>query len=123
MHLERLLALMLSVLLAAFSTTQHAGPSNTEDLSRFVLVIRELPDGQLTHTWQNAEGFDLLPYRSSLGSYNAPAGVMLASSQQRDCHEEYLACSWFRLEPVSLFSRPQCSWLPQPRPEGSLEHA
>jgi hypothetical protein len=92
MNLERLLASMLSVVLAACSTTPNTGPSNTEDLARFVLVIRELPDGQLTHTWQNAEGFDLPSYRFPPGPYSIPAGVMLAASQERDCHEEYLAC-------------------------------
>jgi hypothetical protein len=87
MNMKRPLAVMLSVVLAACSTTQNAGPGSPEDIARFVLVIRKQPDGQITHAWQSAEDFDLSPYR-----YPSGPRITLASSQQRDCHAEYLAC-------------------------------
>jgi hypothetical protein len=92
MNRAKPIASLFCVLLAACSSTQRPPPGGTEELARLVLVIRELPDGQLTHSWQSAEDFELSPYSAPLSRHNAAPGIRLASSGERDCHAEYMEC-------------------------------
>ncbi len=64
---QRLIAASCSLLLASCSATRSAVPTRNE-LPHLVLVIRETPDGQVRHSWERAEDFDLLrfQYQSSL---------------------------------------------------------
>lgn len=59
----KFIAASLCALLVACSVTRYTAPVGTEELADLVLIIRELPDGRLTHSWQPAEGFDLSGYR------------------------------------------------------------
>ncbi len=88
----KFIASMLSVLLASCSTPRHTGPAGVEDLSRLVLIIREPPDSQVTHSWQSADDFDFRPYERHSGIQSLRGNIVLASSQRRDCHAEYLEC-------------------------------
>lgn len=40
------------------------GPSGPRDLARFVLVIREAPDGHPVHEWHPVSGFDVPEFLS-----------------------------------------------------------
>jgi hypothetical protein len=88
---QRLISACVSLLLVSCSTTPSAATTNV-DLTRLVLVIRELPDGQVSHSWQRAEDFDLSQFRYQ-SSLNGLAGrIVLATGQQDDCYAQYLEC-------------------------------
>lgn len=82
----------LSLLLISCSTTRQGTPTSDADLSRLVLVLKEMPDGQVAHSWQRAEKFDLSAYGPHASTSVAPGHIVLAAAQKRDCHEEYLQC-------------------------------
>lgn len=88
---QRLIAAGFSLLLASCSATRYVAPLDA-DLTRLVLVIQELPDGQVIHSWKRAEDFDLslIRYQSSL---EGTAGrIVLASGRQDDCYAQYIEC-------------------------------
>ena len=87
----RLFALCLSLFVSC-GPTRHIAPSSADELSRFVLVIEEMPDGRVIDSWQPADDFDLLRYRYRVSEGNTYGRVMLVAAQKRDCHEEYLQC-------------------------------
>jgi len=90
--LERLIASSLGVLLFSCGATRYTGPTSTEDLTRLVLIIKELPDGQVTHAWHRAEEFDLSQYTYWSNANSAPGRIVPVSSRKRDCHAEHLEC-------------------------------
>jgi hypothetical protein len=90
--LARLLASSLSVLLASCGATRSVVPTNTEDLSRLVLIIRELGDGRVIHTWQRAEEMDLSQYRYRASAGGATGHVVRVSGRRRDCDQELIDC-------------------------------
>jgi hypothetical protein len=57
-----------------------------------VLIISELPDGQVTHSWQRAEDFDLSRYRHHSNSDSPPGHIVLAAARPRDCDQEMQDC-------------------------------
>lgn len=61
---RRLMASSLVFFLFSCRATGYvpSGPSGASDLSRYVLVIQEGPDGQLAHSWKPLSGFDLSKY-------------------------------------------------------------
>jgi hypothetical protein len=67
--LHRLMASSLCLLLVSCSTTQHTprGPAGPHELARYALVIEEMADGRVTHSWRPASDFDVTryPYRAS----------------------------------------------------------
>ncbi len=68
----------------------HEGPPQAEPLSRFVLVLREGTDGQVSSEWTPADRFDLSAYSRAS---SAPRGdVVFATMRPRDCHAELLDC-------------------------------
>jgi hypothetical protein len=56
---RKLIAASLSLILVSCSATRYAVPTDDE-LSQFVLVIKDSPDGQISHSWQRAEDFIVL---------------------------------------------------------------
>lgn len=92
MHRASPLASLLCVVLVACGSAQHPPSGETEPLTRLVLVIRELPDGQVTHSWQSAESLELAPDGTLVGARAGVPGLKLTSSSERDCHQEYLQC-------------------------------
>jgi len=92
MNRAKPIASLFCGLLVACSSSQHPPSGGAEELARFVLVIREMPDGQVTHSWQSAEDFELSPYGSAHEPHSLSPRIRLASSGERDCHAEYLQC-------------------------------
>lgn len=92
MMLKRFVVVGLCVLLVSCGTTGPGrfAPTDATHLSRFVLILQENPGGQVTHSWQPVERFDLTPYRSreddQLGS------VVPVVARPRDCDEENRQC-------------------------------
>jgi hypothetical protein len=90
---KKISAVFLSVLLVSCSTTHYAEtPADDEDLARFVLVMRELPDGQVSYTWQRADEFDLSRITQQTSPKGVDGRVVLAMNQHRDCDEELREC-------------------------------
>src|SRR5690606_17279218 len=86
-----LIAASCSLLLAACSAPRSSAPTRAE-LTHLVLVIRESPDGHVSHSWERAEDFELsrISYPSSL---EGTAGrIVLASGRQEDCYAQYIEC-------------------------------
>jgi hypothetical protein len=88
----KLSALFLSVLFLSCSVSRQLVPANADDLTRFVLLIREMPDGQIAHSWHYAESFDLSRYRYHASTPRPDGRILLVAARKRDCHEEYLEC-------------------------------
>jgi hypothetical protein len=89
---EAFVASMLGVLLAACSPARHIAPPGHEELTGFVLAIRELPDGSIIHTWQHAEDAGLSLSSLSAEYPSSARPIMLAMSHARDCDEELREC-------------------------------
>ncbi len=88
----RITASLLGVLLVSCGAARHIAPPHPEDLSQFVLFIRESPDGTVTHSWQRAEEVDLSPYRPLARSRGESRPIVLAMGQKRDCDQENREC-------------------------------
>ena len=88
---QRLMAASLGLVLVSCSSTRSLAPSGTETLSRFVLVIQETVEGDITHAWQPAEAFDL-PQRPYAGSPRGIDGRVVHASWTRDCEQELHDC-------------------------------
>jgi hypothetical protein len=89
---QKVVVAALSVLLVSCSATRYAALTSTEELSRLVLVMEEAPDGQVSHSWQRAEDFDLERYRYGSSSDDVVGRIVLATSRQPDCYAQYLEC-------------------------------
>jgi hypothetical protein len=87
-----LIAASLCVLLVSCGAARHTAPADTGSLPYFVLIIKESPDGRVTHDWQRAEGIDLSHYRHESRTPSAPGGIVLVSGRQRDCDQELVDC-------------------------------
>src|SRR5687768_8385286 len=51
---QRLATSIFALLLVSCSATRHmaVAPEGADDLSRFVLIVEEMPGGQVAHSWQ-----------------------------------------------------------------------
>ncbi|HYO64927.1 MAG TPA: hypothetical protein VEU33_02490 [Archangium sp.] len=56
-----------------------------------MLILEQMPDGQVTHSWGPLSSFDLskLPYRASSGTVDAP---IVRAAWTRDCDDELKNC-------------------------------
>jgi hypothetical protein len=88
----KITAALLGILLAACGSTRHVAPTSTRELSRFVLFIRELPDGTVAHAWRRAEEVDLSQYRHRARARVAARRILPAVARPRDCHQEFIDC-------------------------------
>jgi hypothetical protein len=89
---ERLTAALLCALLVSCAATQPSAPPRAEELAHHVLVIQELPDGRVTHSWRRAEEFDLKPYSVLSGTRGTARHIVPAVARPRDCDEENEDC-------------------------------
>jgi hypothetical protein len=92
---QRLMAVSISLLLLSCGTARYSappGPTDTKELSRYVLVIEGAPDGQVNHSWKPVSSFDLsrYPYRASNSS--SIGGRIARAAWTRDCDEEFKQC-------------------------------
>ncbi|HYO60231.1 hypothetical protein [Archangium sp.] len=91
---QKLMASSLCLLLlVSCSATRSSLPSPTsvQELSRFVLVIKEMPDGQVTHAWEPLSSFDLSKY-SYRASSSTVEGPIVRAAWTRNCEDESNAC-------------------------------
>ncbi|MFY0530434.1 hypothetical protein ACN28I_47110 [Archangium gephyra] len=90
---QRLMASSLSLLILSCSATMYAppGPSGSADLSRYVLIIQEAPDGRVSHAWRRLSDFDLFSYPELASPARLEAPVLHASFN-RDCEAERDRC-------------------------------
>jgi hypothetical protein len=91
---ERLIATSLCALLVSCSATRYTPPTSTEELAELVLILRELPDGRVTHSWQPAEGFDfdLSRYKHHASNDSPPGRIVRVAARPRDCDQELQDC-------------------------------
>lgn len=90
---QRLAASILSLLLVSCHSTRHVAvaPEGVNELSRSVLIIGELPGGQVVHSWQPLEEFDFSRY-PSLPSRQMAGGEVVPAAWTRDCEQERDGC-------------------------------
>jgi hypothetical protein len=85
--LRKLTALSLGLLLVSCSATrpmEARGPSGPHDLARFVLVLQETPDGQVSHAWRPLREFDLSKYPPPLGTVGIGGALQRTSTPMTD---------------------------------------
>ena len=92
MKLAHLGAVTLGVLLVSCGAARHTAPADTRELPHLVLILQELPDGQITHDWQRAEGIELSHDRYGSKTHSMPGSIVLASGRPRDCDQELVDC-------------------------------
>ena len=94
MTLQKFMAVALSTLLVACSATRSLPPDATSPAgpSRFVLVIQEHADGQVTHSWRPAEGFEFWAYRFRPADEAQPRSIVSVAARPRDCDQENQEC-------------------------------
>ncbi|MFL5353901.1 hypothetical protein [Archangium sp.] len=80
------------LLLVSCATARHTAPAEAEALPHLVLILGELPDGQVTHEWQRAEELELSQYRHRAGDPGVPGRIVLVSGRPRDCDQELVDC-------------------------------
>jgi hypothetical protein len=115
MRMERATAACMSMLLSACSTTRYSTPVDADELESLVLVIRETPEGQLTHSWQKASEFDLGRHQSQTRN-DSVAGRLVPAAWTRDCDQELVDCHRNcmrrpvppRVQPIRV--HPQARW-------------
>jgi len=90
---QRLIVSSLGLLFCSCSAARFApsGPSSASELSRYVLVIQEGPDGQMAHSWQPLSGFDVskYPHHATNSRFE---GEVVRASFNRDCEAERDEC-------------------------------
>jgi hypothetical protein len=88
-----LAASSLSLLLVSCTATRYSSmePTGPGELSHFVLIIHEMPDGQATHSWQRTEEFDFSQY-PPLSSAKISTGQVVPTAWTRDCEQERDEC-------------------------------
>jgi hypothetical protein len=64
----------LALVFASCSVARHsaASPMGSRELARYVLVVEETPDGQVTHAWKPVENFDQKNFQHSQSARKAP---------------------------------------------------
>lgn len=91
--LTRPTAVVLSVLLVACGSTHHAvAPTSASELTGFVLFIREMSDGTVTHSWRRAEEVNLAEYKSVSRARSRSRNFLPVVARPRDCDEENREC-------------------------------
>ncbi|MFP2903758.1 hypothetical protein ACLESD_01535 [Pyxidicoccus sp. 3LFB2] len=82
----------LALLLVSCGSTRHSSPPRAEELTGYVLIIEEAPDGQVNHSWQRASEFDLSQYYLRANTGGSAGRILLATSRPRDCDQEHIDC-------------------------------
>ena len=85
-------SLLGAALLSCSTTSPGADGIDVVDLGRSVLMIQELPDGRVIHTWHRAEEFNLSRYKQLSQAGRVPRRIVLTARWQRDCDKENDEC-------------------------------
>lgn len=89
---QKVIAAVLGVLVASCGVTRSSAPTSAEGLTRLVLVIEEMPDGRVSHSWLRAGDFELERHSEGGRAGSTAKRIVLASSRQSDCYAQYLEC-------------------------------
>jgi hypothetical protein len=91
---QRAIAVSLAFILVSCSTTRYpsTGPTDREELARYVLLITQQPDGRVTHTWQPVAEFDLSAYQNQVHANRFYGRVVTAAFTSEECQQEYEVC-------------------------------
>lgn len=93
------MALSLNLLLVSCSATQHASPrpAGSHDLSKYVLIIHETPNGRVKHEWKPLKDFELAKLHYAMNTVTTHRGIVRVSStgledycrgRGRQCNED-----------------------------------
>lgn len=103
---QKLMASSLSLLLVSCSATRPVvaaqGPTGPQDLTRYALIVQEMPDGRVTHDWKPLRDFDVTKFQYPLSAMNSNRGIVRVSStglneycegRREQCVQDCLASS------------------------------
>lgn len=88
----RLVTSLLGVMLSSCSATRYVTPHGAAELTGYVLLIQDMPDGSVTHFWQRATDAGLSNSTPLLDARHPSRPIVLVMSPQRDCDEELREC-------------------------------
>jgi len=90
---RQLMATSLSLLLASCGTTHHSGsgPVGTLELSRSILVIKDVPGAEASHSWEPVNSIHLSQY-SSRAIDSTMERRIVRVAWTRNCEDERDAC-------------------------------
>ncbi len=83
---QKVLATSLAFILISCSGTRHVatGPVSPRDLTRYVLMVEEARDGQVTHDWKPIEAFDLTNFQYSQHTMRPARGIVRTSTDRSE---------------------------------------
>lgn len=86
------LALVLVSCSAAYSLA--VGPTGPRELSRYVIVLAQQPDGQVVHAWIPLKEFELTKFQHAMSTRNVRREIVRVSSSTLDayCEGRYDQC-------------------------------
>lgn len=92
---RRCSAALLCLLLVSCSATRYPtpGPTGAQDLARYVLVIEESVDGQVSHTWKPLKDFDLTKYPHHASHGGLAGKVVRVATSYSHCDARYETCT------------------------------
>lgn len=84
----------LGLLLVSCSATRYSvpGPTGAQDLARYVLVIEEAPDGQVTHSWKPLKDFDVTKFSHHAGNVGLGGRVVRVAADYAHCDGRQQSC-------------------------------
>ena len=88
---RKLMAASLGLILVSCSATRNLPSPSTETISLHVLILREAPDGHVTHEWRSAEDIDLPQYPGPSSPHGFD-GRIVRVAWTRDCEQELHDC-------------------------------
>lgn len=92
--LRRIGSALLCLLLISCSATRNSipEPTNAQELARYVLVIDEGLDGQVSHTWKPLENFDLTKYPSPASHGELAGRLVRVATSTSHCDARQESC-------------------------------
>ncbi|MCY1083238.1 hypothetical protein [Archangium lansingense] len=89
---QRLMAASLCLLLVSCSAPRPLvatqSPTGPHDLASYALLIQEMPDGRVTHTWKPLWEFDLTKLQRPLSAMSSNRGIVRASTAALEAYCE-----------------------------------
>ena len=91
---RRLGTAILCLLLVSCSATRYPvpGPTGPQELARYVLVIEESVDGQVSHTWRPLKDFDLTKYPHHASHSTLDGRLVRVATSSPHCDARQQSC-------------------------------
>ncbi|WP_224365468.1 hypothetical protein [Hyalangium versicolor] len=76
------MALSLALMLVSCGAPRYseAGPTRSQELSRYALIFEQKPDGQVTHSWIPLKELDLAKFQQTLSTASPYRGIVRVST-------------------------------------------